>query len=58
VVYGYGGDAINEHGLREMREVSLFATVDTLRELASFILDTADELQSADVSASWHSRGI
>jgi hypothetical protein len=53
MIYGYGGAAINEYGLREMREVSLAAPDAALRELARFIAKCADEAEKAK-SINWH----
>ncbi|MBA3316303.1 MAG: hypothetical protein M3552_12670 [Planctomycetota bacterium] len=54
MIYGYGGKSLNEYGLTEMREVSLSATPIQLRQIATHLLDAADELDRQTVSAHWH----
>ncbi|MEZ5988373.1 MAG: hypothetical protein R3F30_04490 [Planctomycetota bacterium] len=53
MIYGYDSRTVNEHGLREMREVSLDLAPDALRELAGFLLASAEELDGS-VSEHWH----
>jgi hypothetical protein len=53
MIYGYDSRTINEYGLKEMREISVAAPPCALRELATFLMQCADELESA-ASAHWH----
>jgi hypothetical protein len=53
MIYGYDSRAINEYGLKQMREISLMASADSLRSLARFLTDCADELETA-TSTHWH----
>jgi len=53
MIYGYDSQTINEYGLKQMREISIAADAGALRELAEFISECADELESA-VSRHWH----
>jgi hypothetical protein len=53
MVYGYDSRTINEYGLKQMREISFKLPANTLRELARFLLQSADELQDA-TSPNWH----
>ena len=41
-------------GLSQMKEVTFSIRPDDLRELASFLIQAADELESQVVSESWH----
>ena len=53
MIYGYDSCTINEFGLMEMREVTISASPDVLRELARFLIESADELEGP-VSWHWH----
>ncbi len=53
MIYGYDSRTINEYGLKQMREISLAARPDALRELARFLDQCADELETA-ASSHWH----
>ena len=53
MIYGYDSRTVNEFGLKEMREVSISASPDAIRELARFLMQCADELESA-ISPHWH----
>ena len=53
MIYGYDSRAINEFGLKQMREISVSVSPEVLRELAGFLSDAADELEGA-VSDHWH----
>ena len=52
MVYGYDVETLNEYGLKRMREISIAASPAALRELAAFLLLTADEAEEA--SDHWH----
>ena len=54
MIYGYESRTVNEHGLKQMREVSISASPDDLRKIAAFLAETADELDAHRVSAQWH----
>ena len=53
MIYGYDSRTVNEYGLRQMREISVAAQPNALRELAGFFLQCADELETA-TSGHWH----
>lgn len=53
MIYGYESRTINEYGLKQMREISVAASPNALRELAQYFIECADELESA-ASAHWH----
>jgi hypothetical protein len=53
MIYGYESRTLDEHGLKQMREISLEVRPDTLRELSKFLMECADELETA-VSDHWH----
>lgn len=53
MIYGYAQRVINSYGLQEMREISISASPSGLRELAKFLLDTADEMDG-ELSPGWH----
>lgn len=53
MIYGYERQTVNEYGLKEMREISVAASSGALRELASFILEKADEVENV-TSIQWH----
>jgi hypothetical protein len=54
MIYGYDARTINAYGLKQMREISIAVRPVTLRALAQFLRDSADELESASVSTHWH----
>ena len=54
MIYGYDAKTVNEYGLKEMKEVSILATPDSLRDLAAFLLLAAEEMEQAS-SDNWHS---
>ncbi|MBI1372199.1 MAG: hypothetical protein GC159_05485 [Phycisphaera sp.] len=55
MIYGYDVQVINEHGLKQMREISIEADAPTLRELAAFLGSVADEMDaSTHISPHWH----
>ena len=54
MIYGYRARTLNGYGLMEMREVSISAAPATLRDLARFLVEAADVLDSAEVSIHWH----
>jgi len=47
MIYGYEYRAINEDGLKHMREISVAASPLALRHLAQFLIDCADQLESS-----------
>ena len=53
MIYGYDSRTINEYGLKQMREISVAASPAALRELAQFLIECADQLESA-ASSHWH----
>jgi hypothetical protein len=53
VIYGYDTRTVNEYGLKEMREVTIAATPELLRTLASYIREAAEQLEKR-TSPSWH----
>lgn len=53
MIYGYDSRTINEYGLKQLREISLAVSPYDLRELASFLQASADELEGA-ASDHWH----
>jgi hypothetical protein len=53
MIYGYEMRAVNERGLKQMREISIQSSPETVRELAAFLLVQAADLEAA-ASRSWH----
>ena len=53
MIYGYDIQTVNDHGLKQMGEVSLSVPSAVLRKLAAFLLQAADELEIA-TSPHWH----
>jgi len=53
MIYGYDSRTVNEYGLKQMREISVVAPPVILRELARFLIECADELETAG-SDHWH----
>jgi len=53
MIYGYESRIVNEYGLKQMREISVATRPDALRDLARFLLQCADELETA-ASGHWH----
>jgi len=53
MIYGYDSRTISDHGLKQMREISIAARPDALRELARFLGECADELETA-TGSNWH----
>ncbi len=53
MIYGYDEKTINQYGLKQMREISLSVSADTLREISAHLLSVANELESAETS-NWH----
>lgn len=53
MIYGYESQTLSEYGLKRMREISLSASPAILRELAAFLLQTADDAEKA-ASDHWH----
>ena len=47
MIYGYDTKVVNEYGLRQMREISISLSPKGLRALADFLLEAANELESA-----------
>ncbi|MBI1901860.1 MAG: hypothetical protein HYS13_12210 [Planctomycetia bacterium] len=54
MIYGYDDRTVNEHGLKQMRVVSICAKPIALRELAAFLVEAAAELESGPKHSSWH----
>ena len=54
MIHGYDDATLNEHGLKQMREVSISASPASLRALAAFMTSAAEELESGPVHANWH----
>ena len=53
MIYGYDSKTLDEYGLKQMKEVSLGCSPSTVRELAKFLFEAADELEQAE-SIHWH----
>jgi hypothetical protein len=53
MVYGYNARAINEFGLKELREVTFATSPEVLRALADSLKEAAEELEGAN-SIQWH----
>lgn len=53
MIYGYDSRTENEYGLKQLREISFAVSPDDLRELANFLMKTAEELEGT-VSGHWH----
>jgi hypothetical protein len=55
MIYGYVDRVVNEQfSLSQMREVSFAADAASLRALAVFLRDAADELEAEPRSVLWH----
>ena len=56
MIHGYDTGAINDFGLRRMREVSITAEPSLLRSLAKFMTDVATEMESRAtlIHPNWH----
>ncbi|HEV3137503.1 MAG TPA: hypothetical protein VGZ26_06355, partial [Pirellulales bacterium] len=55
MIYGYIDRIVNEQfGLSQMREVSIAANPASVRALAAFLHDAADELEAERRSVLWH----
>lgn len=54
MIYGYVSRTLNEYGLKQMREVTISASPNDLREVAAFLSEVADELDSHAVSVQFH----
>jgi hypothetical protein len=53
MIYGYDSRPVDEHGLKQMREIHLALRPHELRALSEFLADAATELEGA-ASAAWH----
>jgi hypothetical protein len=54
MIYGYDSRTINQYGLKEMREISLSAGPAVLRDLARFLMQCADDLETGSVHSHRH----
>ncbi|MCA8910206.1 MAG: hypothetical protein KDB82_00755 [Planctomycetes bacterium] len=55
MIYGYSKQVLSDVGLLEMSEVSFELPPKVLRELARFLVEAADELESGErLSFGWH----
>jgi hypothetical protein len=54
MTYGYNRRVLNEFGLKQMKEVTVAARPEALRELAMFLVDAARQLETESTSDSWH----
>jgi len=54
MIYGYDSRSINEYGLKQMREISIAATPNALREMAQFLQEVAEQLENSAGSSHWH----
>ena len=55
MIYGYDTEqTLNEHSLRQMREISIKADPGALRRVATFLNEAADDLETGTRSSSWH----
>lgn len=67
MIYGYSVNQLNIYGLLELREVTFDATSEDLREIAAFLVQMADSIDSGElapgshrhlrtINKSWHTR--
>lgn len=54
MLYGYAIRTCDDNGLLELSEATIAASPETLRLIARFLLNTADELEEKTVSQYWH----
>jgi len=54
MLYGYGCKVLNEWGLQEMKEITLAASPDELREIASFLEKAAALMESGEFRSCSH----
>lgn len=45
MIFGYAAKKVNAYGLLELREVTFHGTPADLREIASFLVDAANEME-------------
>ncbi|MCY1015538.1 hypothetical protein [Pyxidicoccus sp. MSG2] len=46
MIYGYSNRTLNEYGLQELREVTLSMTPAQLRQVASFLTEMANQMET------------
>ena len=54
MIYGYDIRTLNEYGLKQMREISITASPDALRQMSEFLAEAARELEDSAASSHWH----
>jgi hypothetical protein len=53
MIFGYASSIVGEHGLLQMKELTIAVRPEVLRQIARFLDETASELENA-ASESWH----
>lgn len=54
MIYGYACKKVNEYGLLEMREITIAASADVLREMAHFLGEMAEIMEAGGFSRCSH----
>ena len=54
MLYGYSKRTINEYGLLELREVTIAASPDVLRQIAGYLVEVANMMEVKEPTPNFH----